>query len=94
MHTPSAAQSWVQRVQRPVLFGKAPCGISVVVDQGNKGETQSAMIPLLSVQLWPHWIFGAGMGSLVEPFLRLLDLALSPAAARFTERQKISYAVI
>lgn len=62
VHNPSAAQSWVRRVQRPVALGKAPCGVPVVVDQGDKVETHSAMIPLLSVQVWLLWTCGCWDG--------------------------------
>ena len=36
--------------------------VSVVVDQRDKGETQSAMIPLPSVQLWLCWTFACWDG--------------------------------
>lgn len=36
--------------------------VSVVVDQGDKAETQPAMIPPLSVQLWLLWTFGCWDG--------------------------------
>lgn len=61
MCTRAAAQTHIQRVQRPVVFVN-PLMVSLLVD---KLEALPAMIPLLSAGLWLCWIFG--MGALRSP---------------------------
>lgn len=92
VHNPSAAQSWVRRVQRPVALGKASCGVPVVVDQGDKWKPILPRFHYCLFRFGYSGHVGAGMGTLVEPFLGLLDLVPTPAASPFTETQKISYA--